>query len=138
MGASISTAQNINFYDGKVIGIHAPKAQDYRGILTTIEFGSYGFCPVRAFLVSANPGAVRGGHAHLRGRQILMHVSGEIEIEVRYMNELSTFMLNQKCPAVLIEPAVWSRQRYLGSDPAMIVFCDTPYDPKDYVREEIC
>jgi hypothetical protein len=62
-----------------------------------------------------------------------MLVSGEIEIELRYGDITERLTLDPHHRAVLIEPPVWSRQTYRGEQPAMIVFCDTPYDPDDYL-----
>jgi dTDP-4-dehydrorhamnose 3,5-epimerase-like enzyme len=88
---------------------------------------------VRAFVITASPGAIRGGHGHARGRQLLMLVSGEIDVEVRYRNCGARLRLDLVHRAVLIEPLVWSRQLYYGDNTAMVVFCDTPYDPTDYI-----
>lgn len=121
------------FWGGKVIRIPTKAYEDDRGTLIPIEFGNYHFTTVRAFLVTAGHGSVRGGHAHANCRQILMRVSGEIEIEARYCGATERLTLNQANRAVLIEPLVWSRQTYRGEQPAMIVFCDMPYDRDDYI-----
>lgn len=123
------------FGDAKVVGIATDSVEDDRGLLTAIDFRPYNFQPVRAFLVTAPSGTARGGHGHRRGRQLLMHVSGEIEIEVRYADRGERLSLNATNRAVMIEAPVWSRQVYNGDNPAMIVFCDTPYDAENYVTE---
>jgi dTDP-4-dehydrorhamnose 3,5-epimerase-like enzyme len=122
------------FLAGKVIRIPTKAYEDDRGSLIPIEFGDYDFTAVRAFLVAARPGSVRGGHAHANCRQILMLVSGEIEVETRYGDTTERLTLNPAQRAVLIEPPVWSQQTYHGEQPAMIVFCDKPYDSDDYIR----
>lgn len=125
----------VNFGEGKVVGITTKRVEDDRGLLTAIDFRPYNFHPVRAFLVTAPPGTTRGGHGHRRGRQLLMHVSGEIEIEVQYANRSERLELNGTNRAIMIEAPVWSRQVYSGDNPAMIVFCDTPYDTENYLLE---
>ena len=124
------------FCKGKVIRIPTETFEDDRGCLSPIDFDGYDFTAVRAFLVTARPGAVRGGHGHANGRQILMLVSGEIDIELRYGDTTEWLTLNALRRAVLIEPPVWSRQTYRGEQPAMIVFCDTPYDADDYIAAQ--
>jgi hypothetical protein len=114
-----------SFCDGKVYRVPTPVFEDARGSLATLDFARYGFQPTRAFLVTAPPGSVRGGHGHRSGRQLLMRLSGEIEVE--------DLELNATHSALVIESPVWSRQFYLGINPLMVVFCDTPYDPDDYV-----
>lgn len=121
------------FCRGMVRRIETQRFKDARGELSPIDFESFAFEPVRAFIVSGAPGSVRGGHGHRTGRQILMLVSGLIEVEVRAPGLTETIRLDAERPALLIEPPVWSRQTYLGDKPAMVVFCDTAYDPGDYV-----
>ena len=124
---------NETFCRGMVIRIEIRCFEDARGLLSPIDFDSCGFRPVRAFVVSGVPGSVRGGHGHRTGRQILMLVSGLIEVEVRVPGVAELIRLDSERPALLIEPPVWSRQTYLGDKPAMVVFCDTAYDPNDYI-----
>ena len=126
------------FLDGKVYRVSTGVFEDMRGALATLEFARYGFQPLRAFVVTAPPGSVRGGHGHRKGRQLLMRLSGEIEVEVCYRGCTQHLELDAIHSAVVIESPVWSRQVYLGFNPAMVVFCDTPYDPDDYMlnREE--
>jgi dTDP-4-dehydrorhamnose 3,5-epimerase-like enzyme len=121
------------FLGGKVVRIPTQGFEDPRGTLTAIQFTDYRFQSVRAFVVSAPAGAVRGGHGHVKGRQILMQMSGEIELELVHQHRCERLMLDARRRAVLIEPPVWSAQRYRGKSPCLIVFCDTPYDPEDYL-----
>jgi hypothetical protein len=58
------------FLDGKVLRLPTHGFEDSRGVLTAIQFTDYEFKSVRAFVVSAPAGAVRGGHGHVKGRQI--------------------------------------------------------------------
>lgn len=102
-------------------------------MLCPIDFADHGFVPLRAFVVSAPAGAVRGGHGHRRGRQILLLVSGEIDVEVAGETGLEVIRLDRERRALIIEPPVSARQIYRGEQPAMVVFCDTAYDPGDYV-----
>jgi dTDP-4-dehydrorhamnose 3,5-epimerase-like enzyme len=122
-----------SFLDGRVIRIPVETFEDGRGLLTAIEFSDYRFHSVRAFLVTAPSDSVRGGHGHATGRQILMQISGTIDVEVVHGNHTARITLDDERRAILIEPPSWSRQIYRGANPAMMVFCDTPYDPADYV-----
>lgn len=123
------------FCGGMVLRIDIRCFEDARGVLSPIHFDPFGFRPVRAFVVSGRAGTVRGGHGHRRGRQILMLVSGLIDVEVRASGAADLIRLDPEHRALLIEPPVWSRQTYLGDDATMVVFCDTAYDPDDYVLD---
>jgi dTDP-4-dehydrorhamnose 3,5-epimerase-like enzyme len=123
------------FLGGKVVRIATEDHADARGVLSPIDFAACGFCPVRAFVVSGPAGSVRGGHGHRTGRQILMLVSGLVDVEARAGDEAALIRLDPARRALLIEPAVWARQTYLGDNAALVVFCDTGFDPDDYILD---
>ena len=111
---------------------------DERGSLTPIYLADAGLIPVRSFFVTALAGAVRGRHGHRKCRELLVRVSGTIEVEIRRGAEIVTIRLSadpddQK--AILMEPGVWAEQRYLTDDATLLVFADAPYDRADYVTE---
>ena len=111
---------------------------DERGTLSPIDLVEAGFTSVRSFVVTAPAGTARGRHGHRKCRQLLMRVSGTIEVEVRCGAGVETIRLSadpQEQRAILIEPGVWAEQRYLTDDATLLVFADRPYDPSDYVME---
>lgn len=120
-------------WHGLVSVVDLPSHPDDRGLLTAISFAKHGFTVARAFVVTAPDGAVRGGHGHRDTRQLIVRVSGTIRIELRHAGRVAEVTLDAATPALLIEPGVWSRQTYLGDQPGLVVFCDTEYDPDDYV-----
>lgn len=119
-------------WDGLVTPLTLSSHPDGRGSLTPMTFADHGFEAVRAFVVTAPDGIRRGGHGHRRGRQILMRVLGEVHVDLVSAGRRARIVLDAQTPAVLIEPGVWSRQTYAGHDAALVVFCDTTYDPSDY------
>lgn len=125
------------WFGGKVVGLEPSVHVDARGTLTTMAFDQYGFAAVRGFIVQGPNGVVRGGHGHREGRQLLLQLSGEIEIELRYHSDIERIVLDEKLRAILIEPPIWALQTYWGNNPSMLVLCDTPYDPADYLREPV-
>lgn len=122
-------------FGGKVAEVSTSVHGDARGVLTTVEFGGFAFQPLRAFVVAAPNGTTRGGHGHRSGRQVFMHVNGEIHIAFRHRGEVEHTVLDSTNRAVMIEAPVWSSQTYYGDNPTMIVFSDTEYDPENYVVE---
>lgn len=106
--------------------------RDHRGSLTPITFDDVGFSVARTFVVSAPRGAIRGGHAHRRVRQVLFRASGRIDVEVSHHGERARIALDEAHPAVLLEPGVWAQQTYLDDDSTLIVFADGPYDASEY------
>lgn len=119
-------------WGGLVTSLALDASVDPRGSLTPVSFAEHGFEVVRAFVVSAPDGAIRGGHGHRTGRQLLLRAGGSIELELRHAGQVAGVTLDETTRAVLVEPGVWSRQTYSGGDAALVVFCDTEYDPSDY------
>ena len=54
------------YCDGKVYRIATQLFEETRGALSTIEFTRYNFYPVRAFVITAPPGTIRGDMATRR------------------------------------------------------------------------
>ncbi|WP_353809048.1 sugar 3,4-ketoisomerase [Agromyces sp. SYSU T00194] len=109
--------------------------RDDRGTLVPIDLAALAFDVTRVFVVTAPAGAVRGGHAHRRVRQILFRAAGEIELEVRYGHERARLVLDAERPAVLLERGVWARQASPGGATTLIVLADGPFDPDEYEYE---
>lgn len=106
---------------------------DERGSLVPLTFDHVGFSVARTFVVSAPRGAVRGGHAHRRVRQVLFRASGTIAVEVGLSGVHARVTLDEERPALLIEPGVWAQQTYLDEGSTLIVFADGPYESAEYV-----
>jgi dTDP-4-dehydrorhamnose 3,5-epimerase-like enzyme len=121
--------------DGKVRLLAHAVIDDARGTLSPIDLAACGFVLARAFVVTARDGVARGAHGHLRGRQILIQVAGEVGLELIYRGRPERLTLTPERRAVLIEPPVWSRQTYRGDPAALVVLCDTAYDPEDYFTD---
>jgi dTDP-4-dehydrorhamnose 3,5-epimerase-like enzyme len=127
----------MHLLDGSVRVLDLETFRDVRGVLTPIDFSGVGFAAARAFVVAAPQGAVRGGHAHLRVRQILLRASGVIEVELRRAGSVDRVILNEDRPAILLEAGVWARQTYLAPASTLVVFADGPYDPAEYSDSDI-
>ncbi|WES64841.1 FdtA/QdtA family cupin domain-containing protein [Microbacter sp. GSS18] len=115
--------------------IDVPTFLDDRGALTSAEARDVGFDIARVFVVAGEPGAERGGHAHVRGRQVLMLASGRVAVDVVTHGRAASVTLPDDGRALALEPGVWARQRYLGPGSALAVLCDGPYDPTDYTLD---
>ena len=117
---------------GSVRVLDLERFRDHRGSLTPLTLDDVGFRVARTFVVSAPRGAVRGGHAHLRVRQVLFRASGTIDVAVSHLGEHARVTLDDDRPALLIEPGVWAQQTYLDDGATLIVFADGPYDASEY------
>lgn len=123
------------FFDGRVKLMHYPLVADARGSLLPLEWPHLPFSPVRAFVVTAPDGAVRGGHAHRSGEQLLVRIAGSIEVETRYRGKTEKMCLDANANALLIGAPVWARQSYRGPDATLLVLAEAPYDPASFLDE---
>ena len=98
-----------------------------------MTFDDVGFDVARTFVVTAPRGAVRGGHAHRRVRQVLFRASGTIDVDVSHRGERASITLDEGHPAILIERGVWAQQTYRDDHSTLIVFADGPYESSEYV-----
>ena len=130
----LSTAESNELLGGLVRVLAVDRIRDHRGVLSPLTFGDIGFSVERAFVVNAPRGAVRGGHAHRRVRQLLFRASGSIDVDVSHAGLKARIALDEDRPALLLEPGVWAQQTYLDEGSTLIVFADGPYDSGEYIH----
>lgn len=119
-----------SFFGGRARLYRFSRHTDARGTLLATD--QLPFAPFRAFLVrDVPPGTTRGGHAHTHGQQLLVRLSGRIQVELRAAGEKQFVELNESADALLIEAGVWARQTYL--DAQLLVLASHPYDPASYL-----
>jgi len=112
--------------------MHFEGIEDSRGELVPIDFATLDFSPVRSFVVNGRDGIARGGHAHSHGAQLLLRISGEIQVDLYFGGEEHTVTLGPLANAMMLRAPVWSSQTYRGDSPCLLVFSDQPYDPSAY------
>lgn len=126
-----------SYFQGKVTVLHFEGIGDSRGVLVPIDFAALNFSPVRSFLVNGRDGVARGGHAHRRGAQLLLRISGEIQFDLFFNGEEQTITLGPEANAMMLCAPVWSRQTYHGDAPGLMVFSDQPFDPGEYLPDRV-
>jgi len=107
-----------------------------QGILRVFESDNIPFVVKRVFsVVNAQGGSKRGQHAHKKCNQLICCVAGEINLRCDDGNTQIETLLNPSNEAVLVPGGVWAEQDYVKDNSVIIVFCDQPYDEKDYIRD---
>ncbi len=90
----------------------------------------------RIFTVSQVPaGHFRGNHAHRFCSQLVVCLNGVVEIELTDGSESDTFLLNSPEYGILIPPGIWNKLKFENEHSVLMVLCDYPYDPDDYIRD---
>jgi dTDP-4-dehydrorhamnose 3,5-epimerase-like enzyme len=88
----------------------------------------------RVFTVISKVGIIRGNHAHKKCSQLLVCVSGEIEVITDNGNQEVAYKLSDMSQGLLIPPGIWASQKYLEQNSVLMVLCDALYDAGDYIH----
>jgi UDP-2-acetamido-3-amino-2,3-dideoxy-glucuronate N-acetyltransferase len=110
---------------------------DLRGEINIYEFQKYIPFSVKRFFIVKNVKSkyVRGEHAHKVCKQLLVALSGSVDILIDNGVDRFTTSLNSPKFGVLIENLVWSSQYNFSKDAILGVFASDNYDEDDYIRE---
>lgn len=131
----VATNEPAAILGGQVRFLRVPVVSDPRGSLMPLDFSRLPFVPCRFFVVTGVPaGTVRGGHALTRGWQLLVCLSGQIDVRVRRPGEEQVVTLTAGSGGLLIASMVWAEQTYREPGSTLLVLASEPYDPSTYVR----
>lgn len=108
--------------------------RDERGALVALDLPSAVPFPVaRIFWIYDAPaGTARGSHAHKICQQFLVCVTGSVSVEVFDGSAERAIPLTEG-QAVHVPPGIFATERYLAPGSVLMVFCDRPYEPADYL-----
>jgi dTDP-4-dehydrorhamnose 3,5-epimerase-like enzyme len=93
------------------------------------------FALARVFMVRAPEGATRGRHAHRQCAQLLVCINGAIEVECDDGAGKANYQLDAANRGLLVPRSIWAQQVYRRQHSMLIVLCDRPYEPEDYIRD---
>lgn len=118
--------------------ISAEQYRDQRGNLRVLSVErETGMSIKRVFWVSdVTPGVTRGHHAHKSGHQVLICLSGSLEVTLRDHLGEETKVLSPNSPAIWMKPLTWGVQRFLQPETVLLVLASNEFDESDYIRDE--
>ena len=115
---------------------------DERGHLVVLENGhNVPFDVKRVFYIyGTQPGIARGFHAHKKSKQLLIAVSGSVEIHCEMNGEKSVHVLDRPDKGLYVEGLVWHTMENFSPDCVLAVLADDYYNENDYIRdyEQFC
>ena len=119
-----------------VTKIRFEKFEDRNGVLCVYESArQVPFDIRRVFTVTAKAGDSRGDHAHKKCTQLLVCLSGAIDVSCDDGNKITEYSLDNMGSGLLIPPGVWARQKYVDEGAVLMVLCDRGYEANDYIRD---
>lgn len=114
------------------------KIADRRGNLAVWQSGSslpFDIC--RTYWISDAPaGAMRYGHAYYTTAEVIVALSGSIEISTERAGEISRFTLSSPDKGLLVPPMTWREIYNFSSNAVALVMASTLYDEVDYIRNK--
>jgi dTDP-4-dehydrorhamnose 3,5-epimerase-like enzyme len=110
----------------------APNVEE-RGRLLELDFAALPFVVRRVFMITDVPaGTKRGGHRHRSGAQVLVCISGRIEVDLRRGAARTAVTLTPDTDGLCIPAGIWTAQRYVEEGSALVVLASEPFDPANY------
>ena len=76
----------------------------------------------------------RGKHSHYKTKQVLICLSGEVEVICDDGIHRKKYKLTKPHQAIYIPEMIWDEQRYMSEDSVLLVLSNTYYDSKDYIE----
>jgi mannose-6-phosphate isomerase-like protein (cupin superfamily) len=77
----------------------------------------------------------RGKHSHHKTKQVLICLSGEVEVVCDDGVNVKKYKLTTPNQAIYIPEMIWDEQRYMSKDSVLLVLSNTHYDSKDYIED---
>lgn len=110
---------------------------DDRGSLIALENGhNLPFDVKRVYYIyGTKEGVSRGFHAHKKLKQLLIAVSGSVEIHCEMHGQKTVYLLDTPDKALVIEGMVWRTMENFSPDCVLMVLADDYYNEDDYVRD---
>ena len=122
----------------KVKLVSLPKIIDKRGNLSVIESNNHiPFDIRRTYLIYDVPGGeVRGGHAFIEQKEMIVALSGSLDIIVFDGVEEQKFTLNRSYQGLYIPNGLWRHMENFATNTLVLVISNTDYNENDYIRNK--
>tara|TARA_R110000824_G_scaffold3379_2_gene15984 strand:- start:5624 stop:6043 length:420 start_codon:yes stop_codon:yes gene_type:complete len=124
------SVDNVNFYNCTTI-------VDKNGNLVPLESSrDVPFDIQRVFYVyGVSDKEPRGLHAHYKTQQLLICLSGKVEVICKDGRRQSRYLLESPQQALFIPEMIWDEQVYRSESAVLLVLSNTHYDPADYIHD---
>lgn len=117
--------------------INLPRIHDPRGNLTVVQNNEHiPFAIRRAYWIYDVPaGSERGGHSHLDMSQLLVALSGSLNVNLCDGYSWRTFTLNRPFQGLFIPPGIWRTLDNFSSGTVCLSLVSNDYDEADYIYD---
>jgi hypothetical protein len=112
-----------------------PTFSDKSGDLSVVEKIS-GFNIKRVYYIYNFNNITRAKHKHKRTKQILICLSGKIQLKVVFKNKTKIFNLEKPTVGVYLDPQDWHEIVPIKKNSIILVLASTFFKKKDYFNEK--
>ncbi len=118
--------------------INLPKILDSRGNLSFIESNNHiPFEIKRTYWIYDVPGGEkRGGHAFKEQKELIVVLSGSLDIVVFDGEEEIKYSLNRSYYGVYIPNGLWRHMENFATNTLALVISSTTFNESDYIRDK--
>jgi dTDP-4-dehydrorhamnose 3,5-epimerase-like enzyme len=122
---------------GKVKIIELPKILDPRGNLSFLESSNHiPFEIKRTYWIYDVPGGeIRGGHAFKEQKELIVVLSGSLDIIVFDGIKEKKFSLNRSYYGLYIPNGLWRHMENFSTNTLALIVSSTTFNEKDYIRD---
>lgn len=113
-----------------------PRFDDLRGSLSFVEPPAIPFEIARVYYLYGTPeGATRGAHGHRALEQLMIAVSGSVDVELDDGRRKSVFTLSRPDQGLYVSPMIWRNLANFGAGTVCLVLASHRFDESDYFRD---
>ena len=107
------------------------------GVLGVVEGGDILPFPVSRmyFIHNVPTGAERGSHAHKELKQLMICLSGSVEVDLDDGDETFSFVLKNPYQAIQVPSGYWRTLKNFSVDAVLVVLASSEYQESDYIRD---
>ena len=123
--------KNVNIID-------LPKILDLRGNLSFLESENHvPFKIKRTYWIYDVPGGeIRGGHAFKKQKELIVVLSGSLDVVVFDGIEEKKFSLNRSYYGLYVTNGLWRHMENFATNTLALIVSNTSFDKNDYIRDK--
>jgi len=117
--------------------ISLPKILDSRGNLSFIEEENHiPFKIKRAYWIYDVPGGeTRGGHAFKEQKELIVALSGSLDVVIDNGEESKRYSLNRSYNGLFVPNWFWRQMTNFSTNSLALILSSTYYNPEDYILD---
>ena len=126
----------IKVNDAKIINF--PKIEDPRGNLSFFESSNHvPFEIKRSYWIYDVPGGeIRGGHAFKEQKEVIIVLSGSLDLVVFDGHEEKKFSMNRSYYGLYIPNGLWRHMENFATNTLALIVSSTAFNEKDYIIDK--